>query len=542
MSRTDERNEGKVLLQIENLSLGYETAEESLEALKGVDLDVRAGEITLLFGETGSGKSSLAKAVLGLLPKNARLGLESSIRWQGEEQLSFTRSWRKEVLGKQITTVMQNPLLAMNPIMRIGRQVGEAVAIKNNVSGSQRRAKVLMLFEKVNLEDPMRVLRSYPHQVSVGQLQRAAIAMALAPRPKLILADEPFSSVDTLNKQALADLFTRLRAEIGCAFLVISHDLGLCRRLGAHQWYIMHEGQIDSRGRGEVLDHLHPSGSYSEQLVQSYHRLRSAQGPDEADSPRSIIAVKGVSHTYRSVRSPAEVPSHPALHQVSFSVARGEFFGIVGASGSGKSTLAKIMGGLLSGYQGSVLLDARQVQDRVSEDPRQFFGFVQYLMQDAATALPPLRRVDKILLETLQAFQPSLHRKERRQRLEELMGEVQLTPGHLLKYRNQLSGGEKQRICIARALAAAPSILILDESLTSLDKGVQWRMVQLLQKLRSASGITILLVAHDLALIRHCCDRVLVLREGKVEILTTPQQLTKEHENAYLRALAAAGG
>ncbi|MDH3649929.1 MAG: ABC transporter ATP-binding protein [Saprospiraceae bacterium] len=515
------------LLEIENLTIRYEDNGNSLIAVDKVSLTANSGEITAIMGETGSGKSTIGKSVLMLMAPNAQIS-NGKIRFDGLDLCKASLKTMQKLRGKDITTVAQNPYLAMNPVMRCGSQAAEVIKMRKKLGRAQVRQQVLQLFVEVDLTDPERIYQSYPHQVSIGELQRVCIAMAIAPEPRLVIADEPFSSVDPINRRLLASLFRTFVSKRNVSMLLITHKIEMVDSV-ADRWYLLRRGQLiehaETSFSGARLHH-----PYAKQLAAHHKAMKKgALASDHASEV--LFQVKDLSMSFGSSNAffNFQMSDNHALKEISMRFHLGDSLGIVGKSGSGKSTLGKIIGGLIQNYSGSVMFRGREVQDWINSDAKSFFSQVQYLMQDAGASLPPRRRVSKVLIETLNAFRRS-NRKEQLNRAARLLKDVELEPGTLMKRRNELSGGEQQRVCIARALAANPQVLVLDESLNSLDKVVQSRILALLHGLQKQYQLSILLISHDLTMVSHFCRHLLVLDKGIVveagkidDILTSPK-------------------
>ncbi len=515
------------LIVIENLSITFQHRGEKINALSGINLSINTGDIVALAGETGSGKSTLARAILGSLPTDVT-------QMTGDITYHFNKQRPQKqpdgLLGKKITCVLQNPLLAMNPTMRCGKQIEECLPLEGKTSQSDRKARVLRLLEKYELEDPDRVYRSYPHQLSIGQLQRVMIAMALAPNPELIIADEPFTSVDTITRLELLKLFQAAIADRQLTLLLISHDLQIIDRI-AKKWCMLKEGNLLAQGSTPFLSKEHRE-EYLQILTASYQKLQQPGKFDSNVQFKRFMSFNDVSFRYHDGKSDLKA----ALHQISFRILRGEIFGIVGRSGSGKSTIARILGGLLRGYEGEVILDGTEIGQVLNHNRMGYYKRIQYLLQDAASALPPRIRVGYLLQEALRTFR-GLESKEIRTLIQEILAFVGLPTSIVNRYRGQLSGGQMQRVALARALCADPDLLILDESLTALDKSVQFEMVTLLKRVNEQEGKTIILVSHDLALIRHLCHRVLVVNAGRVEESGRTEEVLTRSQSKYIQAL-----
>ncbi|NND31798.1 MAG: ABC transporter ATP-binding protein [Saprospiraceae bacterium] len=492
----------KNILAVKDLSVNYLLEDGSrYPALKRIQIELKPGTIHAVIGQTGSGKSTLGKAILDNL-SNVELGRESSIVIMETEVLSLSAVARRRTICDWCASLPQNPLLAMNPTLICGAQVAEAFKTKTQ---NQRRA-VIDLFVDMQLEEPETIYSAYPHQLSLGQLQRVCLAMALARKPRIIVADEPFSSLDPVNSSILSSLFGRLAESEGTSFLFITHDLKLASKL-AHAWTWIDGGEVIAKGNNPLLQTAHLPDR-AQKVIDAFHAMQISL-PGEKTKEECLLSTEDITY-YHGVRRDfwrQRREKTATLQSIGFSVHRGEFVGLVGPSGSGKSTLAKILGGLIDDFIGNM---------KYAWPKSDYFRHVQYIMQDASTSLAPLLNVSTILKDAYTSFYKARSQQQVDELVRKVLEDVALDPSYLKKFRHQLSGGEKQRIALARALVVAPKILILDESLSALDRFVQAEILNLLQTLIDKYEMCIILVSHDVDLIAGHCGRVLELDHGKV--------------------------
>lgn len=493
----------KSRLSVKNLDVYYYTGKEVVAGLQDISLDLGAGQITAVLGKTGSGKSTLLRAILGTLSSNAAVSNHSVIEFNGIDVIHSSPKNRKRLFQHGLSTVPQNPLLALNPTITCGQQVGEVL------SGDKksRHAEVLKFFKKVNLDDGVSVFDAYPHQVSLGQLQRVCIAMALASDPQIILVDEPFSSLDENTSASLIELFRNLKNE-DIGILMITHNLTTTRAL-ADDWIWLDQGKILAKGTGSIFKQRNVLPPVINSVIQAFQQLKANKPNTNRRERAVLISYRNLFYRYpnRQMLSLRNKDLNYALENVNLEIREGEMLGIVGPSGSGKSTLAKIIGGLITDFKGKT---------KYNLDERPYFTNIQYIMQDASTSLPPLRTIGKILSDVVKTHSPGIREKDSLEKIDGIMAEVGLPVTYLNKSRYQLSGGEKQRVVIARSLLVAPKILVLDESLSALDRDIQIEIMSMIELLVDKHALTVVLVSHDLDLIRNYCERLILVEKGRV--------------------------
>ncbi|NND07671.1 MAG: ABC transporter ATP-binding protein [Saprospiraceae bacterium] len=508
----------KPLLEIRNLSIEYHNRGEEYVAVKNVSIQVLRNTITLLMGETGSGKSTISKAIFNLLPNHAQVSANSKVYLGDVDVLQAEVDLMRNLRRERLAIIPQNPLLATNPTMRCGQQIEEVLRLQKNKNRSIAPLGAIDWLEHMGLEQADQIYGAYPHEISLGQLQRVCCAMAMASQPQLIIADEPFSSIDQESQDLLIDRFRLfIQQNENAGILMITHDLALADDL-ADYWYLLHAGGLISQGNDDLAGH---QGDHIavKNLIHSYITMKDKAS--EITTKDEILRVQNLSYQYESRKKSLlarKSYDELILKDVNLHIDKGKMYGIVGNSGSGKSTLMKLVSGLLIAPVDSIFLEGIDIRELILRDERAFFSKVQYIMQDAATALPPRQRVRKVLKDVLKSSSYK-HNDEIKERITQLLADVKLPAQMATKERSQLSGGEKQRVCIARALAKQPGILILDESLSALDKRVQLDIVTLLKDLCTHREITILLVSHDLHLVRHACHHILSLDKGQVHPL-----------------------
>ncbi|VTQ34136.1 ABC transporter ATP-binding protein [Pseudomonas aeruginosa] len=515
------------LLRVENLSIAY----GDTQVVKGIDFSLRAGETLALVGESGSGKSQTAHALLRLLPGAARLG--GSVRLDGEELLALSPQALLAIRGQRIGMVFQEPMTSLNPLQRIGRQVGEGLRLHRRLRGAALRGRVLELLELAGLEQPRRLLEAYPHQLSGGQRQRVMLAMALACEPQLLIADEPTTALDVTVQKRLLELLQSLQRRLGMAILLISHDLNLVRRV-ADRVCVMRDGQIVEENACETLFRS-PRHPYTRLLIEA-----EPGGLAEPVACReTCLEVRALSLDYPApggwLRRRAGLR---AVHEVSLRLRRGSTLGIVGESGSGKSSLGQALLRLLPA-EGQILFQGERLDrlhgKRLLPLRRQF----QAVFQDPYGSLNPRLSVEQIVGEGLRIHGIG-DAGERRARVLEALREVGLDEPCLERYPHEFSGGQRQRIAIARALVLKPALILLDEPTSALDRSVQCQVVELLRRLQRRHGLSYLFISHDLAVVRALAHDILVLKDGRVVEQGSAAALFSQPRHPYTRELLGA--
>ncbi|MDX2061930.1 MAG: ABC transporter ATP-binding protein [Bacteroidia bacterium] len=514
------------LLEVEALRVDY----GAVCALEGLSLQVHAGQVVALVGESGSGKSTAALSLPGLLPPTARVTGEARFRFSPSappcELISLPEAQRRALRGRHLGVVFQEPLSALNPVQRVGHQVAEVIRRHLHVTKHEALAQTQVLFERVGLPSPTEMLGRYPHELSGGQRQRVVIAQAIACNPALVVADEPTTALDPTVQRKVLELLVALQAEAGFGLLLVTHDLGIVAAL-AHQVVVLCRGQVVESGAPSQV-FTQPSQPYTRQLVGLRRALEAADPrPTETRGPTApLVSVRNLTVHYRRAGA-----ARPALDDVSFELYPGETLGIVGESGSGKSTLASVLVGLQRPTRGTVAWAPAGPQPRART--------VQLVFQDPFAALTPTYTLGQAFGEVLRVHGVR-SRAERAERAAAAVRQVELPDDSLARYPHQFSGGQRQRLCIARALLLAPAVLVLDEALASLDASVQVSVLELLERIAGNRPIAYLFISHDLATVRRFCHRVGVLYQGKLVQLGTPTEVVGSAPAPYTQTLLAA--
>ncbi|KVS42502.1 ABC transporter ATP-binding protein [Burkholderia ubonensis] len=508
--------------------------------VRELSLSVARGERVALVGESGSGKSVTALSILRLV-RQARLS--GRMLFDGEDLLTKTEQQMRGIRGADIAMVFQEPMTALNPLYTIGRQIAESLRLHEGLRPGAARARGIELLRRTGIPEPERRIDSYPHQLSGGQRQRAMIAMALACRPRLLLADEPTTALDVTVRQQIVDLLLELQAQEaaarGMAVLLITHDLNLVRRF-AQRVAVMERGVlVETNETGALFDA--PQHPYTRRLLDS--APRRAIEPVAADA-RTILDVRALAVDYRTAakgwRAVFGQSAFRAVHDVQLRLRRGETVGIVGESGSGKSTLASAVLGLQQPAAGAIEIDGLPLAAlRANAGRRALYGRMQVVFQDPFGSLSPRMTIEQIVGEGLALHRPELARAARRARIAALLEEVGLPADALPRYPHEFSGGQRQRIAIARALAVEPELLVLDEPTSALDVSIQKQVLTLLTNLQARYRLSYLFITHDLAVMRAMAHRVIVMQAGRVVEEGETLQVLHAPSHPYTRALMA---
>ncbi|MEV0237762.1 ABC transporter ATP-binding protein [Nonomuraea sp. NPDC050786] len=521
------------LLEIRDLSVAFRTRKQDVTVVKGVSMEILPGQTVAVVGESGSGKSTTAAAVNRLLPDNGRI-TGGQVLFDGRDLARASEREMTAIRGAGIGLVPQDPMSNLNPLMRIGDQIAEALEVHGVATGKAAGERVLELLDLVGIPDPARRIGQYPHEFSGGMRQRALIAMGLACRPKLLIADEPTSALDVTVQRRILDQLEQLTAEMGTAVLLITHDLALAAER-ADVVAVMHDGRIVETGQAaEIL--AEPEHDYTRRLlkaVPSLSSVRVAEPPREAED---LVVVEGLRKVF-PIRGTGEELT--AVDAVSFRIPRGRTVSIVGESGSGKSTTANLLLGLDEATSGSIRFDGT---DLAGLGRRELFAFrrrVQPVFQNPYASLDPRYPVGKSIAEPLR-----VHRvggaAERKKAAAELLEKVALPASMAERLPHELSGGQRQRVAIARALALSPDLVVLDEAVSALDVLVQAQILELLAELQRELGLSYLFISHDLAVVRMISHEVHVMRDGQIVESGTAAEIFDRPAADYTRELLAA--
>jgi peptide/nickel transport system ATP-binding protein len=521
------------LLAIRDLSVGFRTGKQDVTVVKNVSLEIMPGQTVAVVGESGSGKSTTAAAVNRLLAGNGRI-TGGQVLFDGRDLVKVSEREMTAIRGAGIALVPQDPMSNLNPLMRIGDQVAEALEVHGLASGKTARARVVELLDMVGIPDPARRIDQYPHEFSGGMRQRALIAMGLACRPKLLIADEPTSALDVTVQRRILDQLAELTAEMDTAVLLITHDLALAAER-ADVVAVMYQGEIVETGpAAEIL--TDPAHEYTRRLLSAVPSLSSVRLVEPPRDAEDLVEIEDL-HKVFPIRGGTE--EFTAVDAVSFSIPRGRTVSIVGESGSGKSTTANLLLGLDTITSGRIRFDGT---DLTSLGRRELFAFrrrVQPVFQNPYASLDPRYTVEKSIAEPLRVHRVGTA-DSRRRAVADLLDKVSLPASVAQRLPHELSGGQRQRVAIARALALSPELVVLDEAVSALDVLVQAQILELLAELQRELGLSYLFISHDLAVVRMISHMVHVMQRGHIVESGTASEIFEHPEAAYTRELLAA--
>ena len=579
------------LLSVNNLQIHFPALDgQTVRAVDGVSFEVGRGETLGIVGESGSGKSVTALSVMRLLPAPPARFAGGEIHWapgggqQTVDLLKLPESQIRKLRGAEIAMIFQEPMTSLNPVFRCGDQITEAIRLHRKISRTEAKDLTINLFERVQLPDPARVFRAYPHEISGGQKQRVMLAMSISCQPALLIADEPTTALDVTVQKSILELLAALRAETGMSMLFISHDLGVVSEV-ADRVAVMFRGKIVETG--PVADVFkNPQHPYTRGLVacrpsltRRLHRLPTVAdflenrgfearavseneanerksliygGRQTADSPwesgqhpfstQPVLKVQNLTVRFPAKKNWLGQPTEwlRAVDDVSFEVHPGETFGIVGESGSGKTTLGRAIARLAEADAGHIFYKNTDLTTLHDAEMRPLRRDIQIIFQDPFSSLNPRMSIGEAIVEPMKLHELHGSDAARREQAIQILETVQLSPDHFGRLPHALSGGQRQRACIARALTLEPKLLVCDEIVSALDVSVQAAVLNLLMDLREKLGLTYLFISHDLSVVKQVCDRVMVLHRGKIEELGFPDALFSSPQTEYVRQLIAA--
>ncbi|MDN3681234.1 ABC transporter ATP-binding protein [Vibrio tapetis subsp. quintayensis] len=521
------------ILTVKDLSISFSTNDGQVDAVKNVNFTLNKGETLAIVGESGSGKSVSTSAVMRLLPHNAIVSDSSSVHFNDTSLLDLPENKMRDFRGNRIGMIFQEPMTSLNPYMRVGVQVAEALTCHKKVSNSQAKKRVLELFDLVHLPEPEQAYTKYPHEFSGGQLQRIMIAMALMNEPDILVADEPTTALDVTVQGEVLNLIKEIQQKMGMAILFITHDLSVVKHF-ADRVIVMCKGDVVETGETQALFSA-PQHEYTEMLINSIPK----GGKDPAvttDKPLLSAQDIRVKFLIKPAFLHKKAVHFEAVKGISLVLKQGETLGIVGESGSGKSTLGRALIGLLPS-SGSIQFKGQDLTTLSNKERFALKKDIQMVFQDPYGSLSPRMTVGDIITEGLTVHQPHLSKKNRLQRARIALEEVRLEASSINRYPHEFSGGQRQRIAIARALILEPSFMLLDEPTSALDRSVQLTVIDLLKDIQKRRQIGFLFISHDLSVVKALSDRVMVMQKGQVMEEGTAENIFRFPKHDYTKKL-----
>ena len=523
------------VLSIEGLTVALPSWSDRKNAVSNVSLEIGKGEIVCVVGESGSGKSVMGKAILGLLPKPHLRATGGRIVFDGRDLLALSEEEMRKLRGGRIAMIFQEPMTALNPLMKVGRQIDEIIEVHTDLKPAARRQRVLELVQDVHLPDPPRIIDSYPHQLSGGQRQRIVIAMALALEPALIIADEPTTALDVTTQAQILHLMKELQRAHGTSLLFITHDFGVVAEI-ADRVAVMRHGEIVEAGSADQVLR-DPQADYTKALIAAVPGLTPRLKERSAARRFWSYAIwrKPMSAPEASARSARRVK---AVNKVSLELGRQSSLALVGESGSGKSSLARCIIGLEIPEGGEILLDGERISGLTRNQLRPYRRHIQMIFQDPFASLNPRQRVGDII--AIGPMIQGVSREQAHTEARELLSLVGLKPEAADRYPHEFSGGQRQRIGIARALAVKPKLIVADEPVSALDVSVQKQVLELLNELRRKFGLSMLFITHDLRVAATVCEDIAIMQRGVIVEHGPTARIFANPEHPYTRSLLEA--
>jgi peptide/nickel transport system ATP-binding protein len=520
------------ILEIRNLSVRLPDKADRILAVDNLSLSIAPGETVCIIGESGSGKSVTAGAIMGLLPPGQLSVVGGDIRVMGKDTLGLSPDKIRKMRGVDMAMIFQEPATALNPVLTIGAQIGEMLEIHTTLSATERQRQVIEALAAMALPNPDEIYHRYPHQMSGGQRQRVMIAMALALNPPLLIADEPTTALDVTTQAQILRLLRDLQKQRNTGILLITHDFGVVMDV-ADRVVVMRHGEVVETGSvDEVL--RAPKHPYTQMLVAAVPDMQPKCAPIAQSEP-IVLSVRGMSKVYGGHGFLSSAKGVTAVDNISLDVRRGQTIGIVGESGSGKSTFARCIARLVDPTAGQIFLGSQDIASASPRVMREYRRQIQVVFQDPYRSLNPRMAVGESIIEGPLNY--GISRREAMDRARNLMDVVGLKPEALSRLPHQFSGGQRQRICIARALAMEPAILIADEAVSALDVSVQAQVLQLFKDVQARYSLTTLFITHDLRVAAQICDEIMVMQRGKLVEHGTTEQVFSQPRAEYTRAL-----
>ncbi|MCB9427154.1 MAG: ABC transporter ATP-binding protein [Flavobacteriales bacterium] len=552
----------QAILSVKDIEISFKKENEFAPVVKGISYEVHSNEIVGIVGESGSGKSVSSLAIMGLLPPKISKITQGKITFDGKDITHYTNEQFRKIRGNEISMIFQEPMSSLNPSLTCGYQVAEILKEHTSLDAKTIKTEVLSLFEKVKLPFPEKIFDSYPHQISGGQKQRVMIAMALACKPKILIADEPTTALDVTVQKEIIHLLKDLQKETQMSILFITHDLSLIHEI-ANRVLVMYKGEIVEQGKCKTVFEQ-PKHTYTKALISSrpslkvrLRRLPTIQDYLQNNVPSEVVTaeqrqtfhkklyatpplleVKNVKKEYLSSGGLfGKNQKFKAVNDVSFKLYEGETLGLVGESGCGKSTLGNAILQLDKATAGQILYRGEDITQLNRSEIRALRKEIQIIFQDPYSSLNPKMTVGKAIMEPMQVHGLFANDLERKQRVIEILERVGLGEEHFNRYPHEFSGGQRQRIGIARTIALEPKLIVCDESVSALDISVQAQVLNLLNELKEDFGFTYIFISHDLAVVKYMSDQVLVMNKGQIEEINDADEIYSNPQKEYTKRL-----
>jgi len=528
----------ELILDARNIAVDFKVEGGTVHAVRDVSFQLHKGETIALVGESGSGKSVTARTIMRLLTKRAVVGKQSSVVLSGRDIYQLSDVEMRKMRGNDVSMIFQEPMSSLNPVYTVGQQLCEVLHLHNRMSRAEAMRRAEALLEEVQIPEPKARLKSYPHQMSGGQRQRVMIAMALANRPDILIADEPTTALDVTVQAQILNLIKDLKAKYGMAVILITHDLTIVRQFSDYV-YVMQHGRVQEHNTTEAL-FANPQHSYTRHLLASEPRGQAK--PLEPDAA-TILTGKDVKVSFTLKRGGFFKPDFfelVAVDKLSIDLKRHETLGLVGESGSGKTTFGQALIRLISNQGGEIIFDGQPIHDKDRDAMRPLRQRMQVVFQDPFASLNPRMSVRQILEEGLIVNKIGANGRERVDRVRAALRDAGLPDNILNRFPHEFSGGQRQRIAIARAIALEPEFILLDEPTSALDLSVQAQIIELLRKLQDERGLSYLFISHDLKVVRALCHRVMVMQFGQIVEQGPVEQVLNDPQTDYTRRLVRA--
>ncbi len=521
------------LVSVDKLSIGFKEGGTVQEVVHTISFDIQSNETFALVGESGSGKTVTAQSILRLYPEQRIAYPSGSISFNGRDVLVLSEADMRGIRGNEIGMIFQEPMSSLNPLHTIGKQITEPLLIHNSFDKNKTKDEALSWLEMVGIAHPEKRLKSFPHELSGGERQRVMIAMALVNRPKLLIADEPTTALDVTVQKQVLDLIADLQKKLGMSVLFITHDLGIVKQI-ADRVAVMKDGRIVESAETEKL-FSKAENEYTKLLIESEH----AKTPPESKPDAEIILKTEDLKVHYPIKGGVlnRVKDHiKALDGVSITVKKGHSIGIVGESGSGKTTLGMSLLRLIQS-EGAVVFENTRIDTLKQKEIRPLRREIQVILQDPFGSLSPRLSVEDIIGEGLDVHEKGTALVERTERIIQAMREVGLDPEIRFRYPHEFSGGQRQRIAIARALILKPKFIVLDEPTSSLDRSIQFQIIDLLKKLQNDHGLSYLFISHDLKIVRGLCHDIVIMKAGKIVESGPSRDIFENPKDSYTKEL-----